>query len=46
MITKIENHEIEYQINIEIFLARNNIMEDKTKPIMKLNFQLTQYLKK
>jgi hypothetical protein len=45
MITKINNRKIEHQPNTEIFLDRDNLIESKKKSIMKLNSQLTQYLR-
>jgi hypothetical protein len=45
MITKIDDCEIKQQLNIEIFLDHNNLIKGETKPIMKLNSQLTQYLR-
>jgi len=40
MITKIYECEIKYQLNTEM-----NLTKGKTKPIIKLNSQLTQYLR-
>jgi hypothetical protein len=46
MITKIDDYEIKHQPNTEMFfLDRNNLIKGETKPIMKLNSQLTQYLR-
>jgi hypothetical protein len=46
MIKKIDDCKIKHQPNIEIFfLDRDNLLKYKTKPIMKLNSQLTQYLR-
>jgi hypothetical protein len=45
MITNIDNCEIKHQLNTEIFfLDHDNLIKEETKPIMKLNFQLTYYL--
>jgi len=45
MITKINDCKIEHQPNTNmVFLDWNNLIENVTKPIMKLNFQLTQCL--
>jgi hypothetical protein len=44
MITKIDDWKIKHQPNIKIFLRPDNLIESKTKLIMKLNSQLTQYL--
>jgi hypothetical protein len=46
MITKIDDYEIKHQPNTNIFfLDHDNPIKDETKPIMKLNTQLTQYLR-
>jgi hypothetical protein len=46
MITKIDNCEIKHQPNIKIFfLDWDNLTKGETKPVMKLNSQLTQYLR-
>jgi len=46
MITKIDDYEIKHQPNTNIFfLDRNNPTKGETKPLMKLNTQLTQYLR-
>jgi len=43
MITKIDNHKIEHQTNTETFFLRlNNLIESKTKQIMKLDSQSVQ----
>jgi hypothetical protein len=43
MITKINDCKIEHQPNTKmVFLDWNNLIESVTKPIMKLNSQLTQ----
>jgi len=45
MITKIDYCKIEYQPNTNIFFwDRDNIIENESKPIIKLNSQLTRYL--
>jgi hypothetical protein len=42
MITNIDNCEIKHQLNTEIFfLNHDNLIKEETKPIIKLNFQLT-----
>jgi hypothetical protein len=46
MITKIDDYKIKHQPNTNIFfLDRNNPIKGETKPLMKLNTQLTQYLR-
>ena len=41
MITKIDDHKIEYQTNTEIFFYDyDNLIENKTKRIMKLDSQI------
>jgi hypothetical protein len=45
MITKIDDCEIKYQPNTNFFLDRDNLIKGETKPIMKLNSQLTSYLR-
>ena len=45
-ITKINDWKIKLQLNTEIcFLDHDNLIKGNTKPIIKLNFQLTKYLK-
>jgi hypothetical protein len=45
MIIKIDDCKIEYQPNTKIFYwDRDNLIESESKPIIKLNSQLTQYL--
>jgi hypothetical protein len=45
MIIKINDCEIEHHPNTETFLwDRDNLIDSETKPITKLNSQLTQYL--
>jgi hypothetical protein len=41
MRTKIDDCKIKYR---DIFLDHDNLIESETKPIMKLNSQLTKYL--
>jgi hypothetical protein len=41
MRTKVDDCKIEYRY---IFLDHDNLIESETKPIMKLNSQLTKYL--
>ena len=46
MITKIDDCKVKHQLITEMFFLYNyNLIKGKTKPIMKLNFQLTQYLR-
>jgi len=45
MITKIDDRKIKHQPNIEFFLYCDNLVDSKTKSIIKLNPQLTNYLK-
>jgi len=45
MIIKIDDRKIKHQPNTEMFFwDRDNLLKRETKPIMKLNSQLTQYL--
>jgi hypothetical protein len=45
MIINIDDCEIKQQPNTKIFLDCDNLIKSKTEPIMKLNSQLTQYLR-
>jgi hypothetical protein len=46
MITKMDDCEIKHQPNTKMFfLDRDNFIKDEKKPIIKLNFQLTQYIR-
>ena len=46
MIIKIDDRKIKHQSNTEMFFwDRDNLLKRETKPIMKLNSQLTQYLR-
>ena len=46
MITKIDDWKIKHQPNTDMFiLDRDNLIKGETKPIIKLNFQLTHYLR-
>ena len=46
MITKMDDCEIKHQLNTKMFfLDRDNFIKDEKKPIIKLNFQLTQYIR-
>jgi len=40
MITKMNNCEIKHRPNIETFLNYDNLVKNKTKPVMNLNSQL------
>jgi len=46
MIIKIDDRKIKHQPNTEMFFwDRDNLLKRETKPVMKLNSQLTQYLR-
>jgi hypothetical protein len=46
MITKIDDCDIKHQLNTEmVFFYHDNLIKGETKLIMKLNSQLTQYLR-
>jgi hypothetical protein len=46
MITKLDDYDIKHQLNANIFfLDRDNFIKSKAKPIMKLNSQLSHYLR-
>jgi hypothetical protein len=46
MITKMNDCKIKHQPNTKMFfLDHDNFIKYETKPIMKLNFQLTQYIR-
>jgi len=46
IMTKIDNCEIKHQPNINIFFWDwDNLTKGETKPVIKLNSQLTQYLR-
>jgi hypothetical protein len=46
MITKMNDCKIKHQPNTNMFfLDHDNFIKYETKPIMKLNFQLTQYIR-
>jgi hypothetical protein len=46
MIIKIDDRKIKHQSNTEMFFwDRDNLLKRETKPIMKLNSQLIQYLR-
>jgi hypothetical protein len=46
MIIKIDHCELKHQLNTEMFFWNlDNLIKGKTKPIMRLDSQLTQYLR-